>query len=168
MREVNGLFEVHGLKKTLDYCKILINELMRFTLKNINEDQLKNQAQNLAGSVVGPCCIALSGELGVGKSTFARSFIHTLVPKIEVPSPTFTLIQTYNTPKGDVWHCDLYRLKYPEEVEELGLLEAFNQNICIVEWPNRLGSLLPIKGYKITLSMGDSPLSRHFDCEENL
>ncbi len=80
----------------------------------------------------------------MGKTTFSRVLIEALVGEAtDVPSPTFTLVQIYDCPQGEVWHCDLYRLKQPEEVFEMGLQDAFHQAICLVEWPERLGSLIP-------------------------
>lgn len=88
--------------------------------------------------------VLLSGPVGAGKTHFARAVIrHFLGPDEHVPSPTFTLVQTYDTARGDIWHADLYRLGDPGEVEELGLTDAFANAICLVEWPDRLGELRP-------------------------
>lgn len=97
------------------------------------------------GATLGPGdCILLSGKIGSGKTHFARSLIQSLLLSPEdVPSPTFTLVQVYETDRGEVWHSDLYRLSAVEEIEELGLAEAFTDAITLVEWPDRLGPLAP-------------------------
>lgn len=88
--------------------------------------------------------ILLQGPIGAGKSAFARGVIRARLNRMEdVPSPTFTLVQTYDAPDGDIWHCDLYRLTDPSEVLELGLDEAFETAICLIEWPDRLGPDAP-------------------------
>ena len=88
--------------------------------------------------------VLCEGEIGAGKTTFCRHVIHTLFgPDEEVPSPTFTLVQTYENDDFEVWHTDLYRLGDPQEIVELGLLDAFSDAICLVEWPDRLGDLGP-------------------------
>lgn len=88
--------------------------------------------------------IALRGELGVGKTAFARAFLRRLAgPALEVPSPSFTLLQAYETAAGTVWHFDLYRIADPAEALELGFEEALGEGILLVEWPERLGRLLP-------------------------
>ncbi len=88
--------------------------------------------------------ICLSGPLGAGKSTLARGLIQALTGEAtEVPSPTFTLVQTYPTPRLALAHFDLYRLQKPGEVAELGLDEALDEGAAVIEWPEVLGHHLP-------------------------
>lgn len=97
--------------------------------------------------------IALHGPLGAGKTTLARGLVHHLTDGgEEVVSPTFTLAQVYETARGDVWHFDLYRLKSPDEALEIGVEDAFAEGISLIEWPERLGTLLPKKRLDIYLS----------------
>ncbi len=97
-------------------------------------------------------CIALSGRIGAGKSALARAFIRArLGQETEVPSPTFTLVQTYEADRVEIWHADLYRLGDPSEVVELGLLDAIDDQICIIEWPEIIEDLLPNTALRITL-----------------
>jgi tRNA threonylcarbamoyladenosine biosynthesis protein TsaE len=92
------------------------------------------------GDVVG-----LKGDLGAGKTTLARAILRAAAEdaRLIVPSPTFTLVEIYETPRGTFWHFDLYRLETPEQVFELGWEEALAGGISIIEWPERLGPLLP-------------------------
>jgi tRNA threonylcarbamoyladenosine biosynthesis protein TsaE len=104
--------------------------------------------------------VCLEGDLGAGKTAFARAAVRALTgdPDEEVPSPTFTLVQTYPTPAGTVWHFDLYRLSGPEEVYELGWEEARADGIVMVEWPGRLGPLLPARRVDVTIGgAGEGP-----------
>lgn len=95
--------------------------------------------------------VALEGPIGAGKTHFARALIRERLGFAEdVPSPTFTLIQTYPA-DVDIWHADLYRLTHPDEVLELGLDEAFRTAICLIEWPERMGRLLPSDAVRLRL-----------------
>jgi tRNA threonylcarbamoyl adenosine modification protein YjeE len=104
--------------------------------------------------------IALKGDLGAGKTSFARAFIRARGGDEAVPSPTFTLVQTYDLPGGMVWHFDLYRLRSAEEAWELGVEDAFRDGISLIEWPERLGSLLPRRHLLVALTFGSTPTSR--------
>lgn len=114
-------------------------------IKCQNQAQTEELAQNLAEQCKAPCLICLRGTLGMGKSTFARAFIRFLAQDsgLEVPSPTFTLVQTYETDKAALYHFDLYRLGTPEDIYELGWEDALYDSISLVEWPERAESLLP-------------------------
>ena len=106
--------------------------------------------------------VALAGDLGAGKTTFARGLIAAFAaeagqPPPEVPSPTFTLVQTYEFPRATLWHFDLYRIERPEDALELGIEEAFADGIALVEWPERLGALLPARRIEVSLAFGAGP-----------
>lgn len=86
--------------------------------------------------------VALKGSLGTGKTAFARALIQTFLPDEEVPSPTFTLVQTYETPHFSIVHADFYRLESPNDVWELGWDDARGEAVLLVEWAERLGPAL--------------------------
>ena len=95
---------------------------------------------------------ALEGTLGMGKSVFCRAFIQSLVGNTEVPSPTFTLLQTYDAPDFEIYHFDLYRLKDPDEIFELGMEEAMYQGVCLIEWPEKMGGYLPRRAITVQIT----------------
>jgi tRNA threonylcarbamoyladenosine biosynthesis protein TsaE len=117
-------------------------------------------AARLAALALPGDVIALRGELGAGKTTFARAFIRARGGGDEVPSPTFTLAQLYEASDTTIWHFDCYRLRDPEEAWELGIEDAFRDGISLIEWPERLGHLLPAQRLDITLMPGPSPTAR--------
>jgi tRNA threonylcarbamoyladenosine biosynthesis protein TsaE len=104
--------------------------------------------------------IALKGELGAGKTSFARAFIRARGGVEAVPSPTFTLVQVYDLADGPIWHIDGYRLRDPEEAWELDIEDAFEGGVSLIEWPERLGSLVPARRLEITLTEGATPAAR--------
>ena len=104
--------------------------------------------------------IALKGDLGAGKTTFARGFIRARGGLEEVPSPTFTLVQIYELGAAAVWHFDLYRVTSPEEAWELGIEDAFAEGLSLIEWPERLGPLMPPRRLEIEFLFGDQPEAR--------
>lgn len=108
--------------------------------------------------------LLLEGPIGAGKSHFARAVIQARLAATgrmeDVPSPTYTLVQTYEDDAAEIWHADLYRLTHPDEVLELGLTEAFATAICLVEWPDRLGNLTPEGALTFDFSLADAEDAR--------
>lgn len=92
---------------------------------------------------------ALFGTLGMGKSVLARAFIQELSGATEVPSPTFTLLQSYEGSDFEIYHFDLYRLKSPEEIFEIGMEDALYDGACLIEWPERMGGYLPRDMFRV-------------------
>lgn len=105
--------------------------------------------------------VLLHGPIGAGKTHFARALIQSCLAEPEdVPSPTFTLVQTYETPYVEIWHADLYRISDPDDVVELGLTDAFENQICLVEWPDRLGPLVPANALTIDIEPNENDLDQ--------
>ena len=105
--------------------------------------------------------VGLAGALGSGKTTLARDLIAALSGRDrEVPSPTFTLVQTYDCGALTVWHFDLFRIERPAEVFELGFEDALADGVTLVEWPERLGALMPADHLMVTLLQGPTADAR--------
>lgn len=123
-----------------------------------DEAAMAEFARRLAGCSRRGDILALSGDLGVGKTTFARAFIRAYGrPTEEVPSPTFTLVQVYDpldAAAPPIYHFDLYRLDSPEDAFELGLEDAFACGISLIEWPDRLGAWLPAARLDLAFAFG--------------
>lgn len=138
------------------------------TLRLSSEDDTAQLGRTLSGFAKAGDCILLRGQIGAGKSALARAFIRArLGAGIDVPSPTFTLVQTYDHGDVEIWHADLYRLTDPQEVVELGLADALDDQICLIEWPELLGDMTPetaldiqldvvVDAHLATLSYGDN------------
>ncbi len=110
--------------------KVMKNTLVK------NRDEMADLAKKIAAETRIGDVIGLKGTLGAGKSFFARHFINALSEKsVEVLSPTFNLVYSYDTKKGEVFHFDLYRLKSADELENIGFFEALQNGICLIEWP---------------------------------
>ena len=127
----------------------------KISIKNKNE--MAALAKKIAASSQEGSIIGLKGSLGVGKSFFAREFINALsATEINVLSPTFNLVYSYSTKKGEVFHFDLYRLKNAEELENIGFFDAIKNGICLIEWPEIAQKFLPKNYIEIEiLSFGE-------------
>lgn len=127
-----------------------------------SEAELQALAAKIAKELKLGDVITLHGDLGAGKTSFARGLINALGPVAEeVPSPTFTLVQVYDAQEPAIWHFDLYRIEKPEDILELGWDEVRRQGAALIEWPERLGTLLPKDRLEISIEFGaDSENSR--------
>lgn len=125
-----------------------------FSMPLPNEQATEALGATLAARLKPGDVVGLKGDLGAGKTTLARAIIRAAAADADliVPSPTFTLVEVYDTPRGSYWHFDLYRLDDPQQVYELGWEEALAEGIVLLEWPERLGRLLP-KHLSVTLEL---------------
>jgi tRNA threonylcarbamoyl adenosine modification protein YjeE len=125
------------------------------TLHSLPETEML--AITLASTVQAGDLITLRGDLGVGKSAFARAFIRALCadPLLDVPSPTFTLVNLYDTPAFPIYHADLYRLENTEDYAELGLEDGFDLGVTLIEWPEIIEKWLPVSRLDVKLERCD-------------
>ena len=109
--------------------------------------------EKIAAALVRGAAVALEGDLGAGKTTLARAILRALGVRETVPSPTFTLVQTYETDRFPVRHYDFYRIESEQEIDELGLDDALAEGAALVEWPERAGSRLPRNSLRVALTI---------------
>src|SRR5580693_319094 len=126
-----------------------------FTVTIANEAALAAFMTDIAGALEPGDLVTLSGDLGAGKTTFARALIRYLADDdtIEVPSPTFTLLQTYELPRFAVVHADLFRLSSPSELSELGFDDLPEHSVVLMEWGERAAGFLPANRLDITFTL---------------
>ncbi len=121
-----------------------------------NEEATLALGGQLAKSLAPGMLITLQGSLGAGKTTMARGILRGLDFEGRVKSPTYSLVELYELSRLDLYHFDFYRFEDPHELIDSGLQDAFNDtNVCIVEWPERAGELLPVADLEVALSMTD-------------
>lgn len=134
-----------------------------------NEDATQALARAIAPVFEAGDVVLLSGPIGAGKTALCRAIIQHRLAQIstleDVPSPTFTLVQSYDLGAVEIWHADLYRLTSPHEAIELGLEDAFEAAICLVEWPDRLGDLTPNSALHFDLFYGDQEDARTLEIQ---
>ena len=131
-------------------------------IKLINTlEELNNFAKQIASEIKLGTVVCLSGDLGVGKTTFAQYLIRNMVGSdVEVNSPTFNLVHTYDGIKFPIWHFDLYRLDNCNDAYELGIEDAFIYGVSIIEWPQIIDSILPKDTIDIQLEFTSNKKSR--------
>lgn len=127
-----------------------------FTLYLADEAATLSAGAQLAAHLQSGLTIYLHGDLGAGKTTFVRGLLHGLGHQGKVKSPTYTLVEPYVISRFNIYHFDLYRFVDPEEWEAAGFRDYFNpQTICLVEWPERAGNLIPQADVDIILQPRD-------------
>ena len=126
-----------------------------------SEEDTQNLARMLLPSLISGTVLLLKGPIGSGKSILARAIVSSLLTqsnqKEVIPSPTYTLVQCYQADKMEIWHVDLYRIESDLEIMELGLEEAFETSLCIIEWGEKLGRFAPDNPIEITIR----PIANH-------
>ncbi len=133
-----------------------------------SENKTLNLAKQLSKVLNADDIILLNGTLGAGKSVFARGIIQSLslFPDEDIPSPTFTLVQQYETPNTYIWHYDLYRLNNPEEIYETGWEDILYQDIILIEWAEKLQHLKPSRYINVTIDIDNNNLERFIKIEK--
>jgi tRNA threonylcarbamoyl adenosine modification protein YjeE len=143
----------NGRLKTTDMAEI--SETFRGTRALPDLDATARLGAGIAAALRTGDAVALWGDLGAGKTTLARAILRALGVSEDVPSPTFTIVQGYDTPGLTVSHYDLYRVKQPREMQELGFDDALDQGAVLVEWPERAPEILPPEALHVRLGLQD-------------
>jgi tRNA threonylcarbamoyladenosine biosynthesis protein TsaE len=138
-----------------------------FKLNSISDT--KNLAQSLSKKLSSGDIVTFTGDLGAGKTSFCKFIIQKLIGESTyVTSPTFNIVQLYDSPKFIIYHFDLYRLKHPHEIYDLAIDDAWRDGICLIEWPEIIMNILPASRIEIALSFGEDENQRicEISCED--
>jgi len=146
----------------------LARELQKLDVFDVAEESATaDLAGKIARDVSAPCTLYLSGDLGAGKTTFARYFLAELGHRGSVKSPTYTLVEPYELASGWVYHFDLYRVLDPLELELAGFEELFDTpSVRLIEWPQRGEGWLPRPDIDIRFQLGGTPIESNSDASK--
>ena len=126
---------------------------MEFIINNL--DELPEVAQKIIDQLQYKL-ITFEGEMGAGKTTFIKEFVKALGTNDEVSSPTFSIVNEYETDKGKVYHFDFYRLNHEDDALDFGIEEyLYSNQYCLMEWPNKIANFIPDEHHTITLENVD-------------
>ena len=132
---------------------------MEFIINNL--DELPEVAQKIIDQLQHKL-ITFEGEMGAGKTTFIKEFVKALGTNDEISSPTFSIVNEYDTDKGKVYHFDFYRLNHEDEALDFGIEEyLYSNQYCLMEWPNKIANFIPDEHHTITLKNVDG--ARHLN-----
>ena len=134
--------------------------MIELTFEFWTEAETNSFGTRLATALKPGDVVCLEGPLGAGKSTLARGLIRALSGAHDIPSPTFTLVETYAVPGGDLWHFDLYRLEKQSDVWELGFEDALESGISIIEWPGKIDGILPDDALRLFIEVQPKAMRR--------
>lgn len=134
--------------------------MSKITLVIEDENAMMRFGASLASILECGDVICLQGPLGAGKTTLARGLITQLCGAKDAPSPTYTLVETYEASDLSLWHFDLYRLEEEKDVWELGLEESLDEGVSLIEWPERIASLIPENALHLEIVLDQSKHSR--------
>lgn len=127
--------------------------MIELTFEFKTEAETQRFGAQLAKALKSGDVVCFEGPLGAGKSTLARGLIQTLSGARDIPSPTFTLVETYEVQTGDIWHFDLYRLEKQSDVWELGFEDALESGISLIEWPDKIEGIIPADALRLSIEV---------------